>query len=626
MNNWFRQCTVIGLILLFFNLPLSLAWSQPNPSIQLVINGQLVQPVPAPIMLDNRTLVPLRWIAEALGAEVSWDDMKRAVLINSTAEQARAKGEHIQIIVNGTAIETDVHPVIIDGSTMVPVRFIAEALGTEVTWDQDSMTISIQSMPNVTVVPKSFESTEASSQLVFHHHFNDLTLLHSKDFVQSGNGAISVQSINSSNAALLLDGTKSKAAISRQFSTSASIITGETKFKLTDSGDAVLLELAQDELPVLSIIAKNGQLQAGPSSSPIIIGHVQADRWYTVKVIADPVSHANIYLNESPVASILLLEEAAGINKIAASAEGTKLYLDDLLVGEGVIDIPSGFASVTKLTTGGLGGKTVVVSSPEQFVSYIKQQEPYTIIVQGELDLSFSKMHKVASNKTIFGQKDAVLIGGGLQLEGVENVIIRNLTFHKSLDDAIEIRNGSQHIWIDHNSFGTQQDGGIDIRLQSSFVTVSWNHFLNTGKTSLIGSSDNETGSRGYLKVSYHHNLFENTNSRNPMVRFGEAHVYNNYYLGVRNYGIRAYTEGSVLSESNFFRKTKTPMEIVNGTLQERGSFFEESGQPLSNGTVFQPAGYYTYSLDLIDQLDLRITEWAGAGKLDASMYYDLNS
>lgn len=469
--------------------------------------------------------------------------------------------------------------------------------------------------------------------VMVYHHFNDLKAgeVYSRetpgpfqDFLISVGKKLEVQAVEGSNLALMLDGTQGgETVMSRYFLPQENTMTAEVKFKPQVPGNVVVLELSNHSRAAASIEIDHETLYyRGINNKRVTLAEkVSSERWHTIKLVATPSKDIDIYLNERLAASDSL-SNVKSINKISSSANGAALLLDDLITAQGQFDVPMGFGAAVRLPVGGLGGKTVLVTNAEELKNALKLQEPAVIVIKGTIDLSEGDaMLSTSSDKTIVGLEDAVILKGGLRMNGVENVVVRNITFDKSRDDSIEIRNKARHIWIDHNTFGTQGDGGVDIRLESSYVTLSWNHFKESGKSSLVGSDDSNTGDRGHLKLTYHHNLFENTRSRNPMVRFGEVHVFNNYYLGVKNYGIRAYTEGAVLSDSNFFRNTKTPMEIVNGTLQERGSYFEQSGNALSNGTVFEPAQDYTYSLDPVHGLDKLISEWAGAGKIDISSY-----
>ncbi|WP_411148807.1 polysaccharide lyase family 1 protein [Streptomyces sp. A30] len=175
----------------------------------------------------------------------------------------------------------------------------------------------------------------------------------------------------------------------------------------------------------------------------------------------------------------------------------------------------------------------------------------------------------VPSNTTIVGVgRNSGILGGSLQIKGVSNVILRNLTIEAPLDcfpkwdptddnntgnwnseyDAVVVY-GTDHVWIDHNTFTDgrypdserpsyfgkvfqQHDGLTDIVRGSNHVTVSWNRFQDHDKNMLIGNSDSTAAlDSGKLKVTMHHNLFDGILQRSPRVRFGQVDVYNNHYV-----------------------------------------------------------------------------------------------
>ncbi|WP_329278599.1 pectate lyase family protein [Streptomyces sp. NBC_01451] len=175
----------------------------------------------------------------------------------------------------------------------------------------------------------------------------------------------------------------------------------------------------------------------------------------------------------------------------------------------------------------------------------------------------------IPSNTTIVGVgRNSGILGGSLQVKGVSNVILRNLTIEAPLDcfpkwdptddnntgawnseyDAVVVY-GTDHVWIDHNTltdgrypdrerpsyFGKifqQHDGLTDIVRGANYVTVSWNSFKDHDKNMLIGNSDSTaTTDAGKLKVTMHHNKFDGILQRSPRVRFGQVDVYNNSYV-----------------------------------------------------------------------------------------------
>lgn len=116
------------------------------PPISVTVDGRQLQFDVPPTIIEGRTLVPLRGIFEALGAEISWDNNTRTVT---------GYKEGITVIlpigsryptVNGVPIEIDVAGTLLDGRTMVPARFIAESLNADVQWMQDTRTVVITSV------------------------------------------------------------------------------------------------------------------------------------------------------------------------------------------------------------------------------------------------------------------------------------------------------------------------------------------------------------------------------------------------------------------------------------------------------------------------------------------------
>lgn len=102
---------------------------------------------PATLGAGNRTLVPIRAVAEALGGEVTWNATSRTATVtvgSNTLELTIGKGT---ALLNGSAkpIDADpkVVPVITNGRTMLPLRFVTESLGAEVAFDQTTKTITI---------------------------------------------------------------------------------------------------------------------------------------------------------------------------------------------------------------------------------------------------------------------------------------------------------------------------------------------------------------------------------------------------------------------------------------------------------------------------------------------------
>lgn len=96
-----------------------------------------------PVIVNDRTLVPLRAIFEAMGAEVYWDDATRCVTATRDDTTISLTIGSDQLYVNGEAVTIDVPAQIINDRTMIPVRAIAESFGCEVNWNQKAKRVAI---------------------------------------------------------------------------------------------------------------------------------------------------------------------------------------------------------------------------------------------------------------------------------------------------------------------------------------------------------------------------------------------------------------------------------------------------------------------------------------------------
>lgn len=279
-----------------------------------------------------------------------------------------------------------------------------------------------------------------------------------------------------------------------------------------------------------------------------------------------------------------------------------------------------GWATQNGGTTGGAGGSTVTVNSGSQLISEMQSSGPRVIQVSGTI--SISGMNDVASDKTIIGLGGSSgITGGGIDVDGVSNVIIRNLNFSNWDDDAINLQESSTNVWIDHNSFTNGNDGAIDIKRESDFVTVSWNHIFNHDKSMLLGHSDDHTEDVGHLRVTYHHNWFDGSEGRHPRVRFGNpVHVFNNYYLDNSGYGVASTMDAGVLVEGNYFEDVDDPTHVGYaasdpGDLVERNNVYDNSGSPESTGGGVNSIPY-GYDLDDPNSIPNLVSNNAGPGNI----------
>lgn len=101
----------------------------------------------APYIKDGRTMLPVRFVAEALGFDVDWDKSTRTVILKQDKTRVEIPVDTNQIIVNGDVYTSDVKPEIKNNRTMLPIANIARALGLQdgkdIIWDSYSRTVTI---------------------------------------------------------------------------------------------------------------------------------------------------------------------------------------------------------------------------------------------------------------------------------------------------------------------------------------------------------------------------------------------------------------------------------------------------------------------------------------------------
>jgi len=185
-------------------------------------------------------------------------------------------------------------------------------------------------------------------------------------------------------------------------------------------------------------------------------------------------------------------------------------------------------------------------------------------------DIVIENKNTAASYITLEGVgNDAVADGWGIRVKNASNIEIRNIGLmncDSEEGDNIGLQQSNDHIWV-HNcdlfyghagsdSDQAKGDGALDCK-KSSYVTISYNHFWDTGKSNLLGNGGETPG-----YITYHHNWYDHSDSRHPRVREHSVHVYNNYFDGISKYGAGATEGSSVFVENNFFRSCKKPMLI----------------------------------------------------------------
>ena len=211
---------------------------------------------------------------------------------------------------------------------------------------------------------------------------------------------------------------------------------------------------------------------------------------------------------------------------------------------------------------------------------------PVTIWLSGtfgpEDGRDFSDAHpwfdvKEVSNLSFYGTDSFVMDRIGIFCVRASNIIIRNINFRQPKAnngaDAVSMQE-CEGVWVDHCTFTSlnqtkdYEDGSTDITHGSKNVTVSWNHYILTQKSCLVGHSNSQS-SDTEITATFHHNWFDKSSSRHPRVRFGKVHVYNNLFDGNTPYGVGSAYGAMVLVEYNYFDGVQLPTDICTYPAKE---------------------------------------------------------
>ncbi|MEB3102381.1 copper amine oxidase N-terminal domain-containing protein [Ferviditalea candida] len=135
-----------------------------------MVNGVKKTLDAAPALVDGRTLVPLRFIAEALGAKVKWDGSEQKISLDLNGNSIALWLNNSQAKVNGSNVMLDVPPQLIAETTMVPVRFVSENLKQAIEFDNATGTITITGQGNAQTSSSNQNLDNNSPDLSYFFH------------------------------------------------------------------------------------------------------------------------------------------------------------------------------------------------------------------------------------------------------------------------------------------------------------------------------------------------------------------------------------------------------------------------------------------------------------------------
>lgn len=346
-----------------------------------------------------------------------------------------------------------------------------------------------------------------------------------------------------------------------------------------------------------------------------------------------------------------------GITMALAATMGVTAM--SMTAAHGATGSATGYATQNGGTTGGAGGQVVRATTGTQINQALcnraTRSTPIIIQVEGVINHANTTAAtgqcstqstvidlKLVSNITIVGVGSGATFDQlGIHIREANNIILQNLTIKNvkksgsplsNGGDAISMETMVRNVWADHLTLEASggeaegYDGLFDMKADTKYVTLSYSIMRNSERGGLIGSSETDQANSF---VTFHHNLYQNLNSRVPLLRGGIAHVYNNQYLGIVESGINARANGRAKIDNNYFKDSK---DVIGTFYTSEPGYWQVSGNIFDNvrwGTKaadYNPAGPnvtstttisipYAYQLDAASCVPAVVAATAGANK-----------
>ena len=342
---------------------------------------------------------------------------------------------------------------------------------------------------------------------------------------------------------------------------------------------------------------------------------------YNLKVVAVDASGNEIAGSESSVSNLKVRNyNREGFAHFKSGEKGVGAYNNDGTLKEGakVFYVTAKTAKTISTDVQGAGtcvGLQAIIDGYQKgqdktpiafrFIGLVKKENLDKVSSSEEGIQIKGKNAYSAMNMTIEGVgDDATVHGFGFLTRNASSVEFRNFAIMRCMDDCVSLDTKNSMIWVHNMDFfygpngsgdHAKGDGTVDLKDDSQYLTISYNRFWDTGKSSLCGMKS-ETGPN---YITYQHNWFDHCDSRCPRVRTMSVHVWNNYFDGVAKYGVGSTMGSSVFVENNYFRGTNRPMmSSGQGTdAKGDGTFSGENGGIIKSfGNIFaEKTGNFSY-------------------------------
>ncbi len=209
---------------------------------------------------------------------------------------------------------------------------------------------------------------------------------------------------------------------------------------------------------------------------------------------------------------------------------------------------------------------TLADSGPGSLREGLSSDKSQWIVFDVSGTVELKKKIRIKSDKTVDGRSSDISIIGSLTIDsGVKNVIVTDLTLSDPLEgeaggDVIGIRGhagktfkdyDTHDLWFHHLDVSHGTDGLIDNRGGTN-ITISWSHFHHHAKA-MLDDNDTDGANTPEMRMTYHHNFFEEITRRSPQLSFGKGDYYNNYNYHWYEFAAASRHGAQLLSENNIY-------------------------------------------------------------------------
>ncbi|WP_249646045.1 MULTISPECIES: copper amine oxidase N-terminal domain-containing protein [unclassified Lysinibacillus] len=280
--------TLFFAAMLIVPLLLQPATAQAAKAITITVDGVQLKTDQPPAMIQGRVMLPLRAIFEALGASINWDSKNQTVTGYKEDTTVVLKMKSKVATINGKSVTLDVPAQILRGRTMVPVRFVSEALGQDVDWNSVNQTVTIQSdTPSNPNIPGNISIAPASHVSV-------------RDVNDQGDGRDMEVSFSRSSTESYVDHYR------------IMVVKASKSFNLASA-----LKVSPSNYTVVTTSSSNRTINLSQNSRDVDGDYIRNDQPYVVRILAvGKGSYSSVLSTSSPKMTLTNLSSVTEVTNV----------------------------------------------------------------------------------------------------------------------------------------------------------------------------------------------------------------------------------------------------------------------------------------------------------------------